>query len=65
MTNMAAPPVLSRPERIGPRRPERLQIALSVEERRRLAENAQQAGYESVAAFIRARTLLDGPRTAA
>jgi len=47
----------SRTQRIGTRRPDRLQIALSADERRLLTERAREAGAESVAAFIRARTI--------
>jgi len=66
MSSRAAPAAAaSRTGRIGPARPVRLQIALSVEERQRLEERAVAADFESVAAFIRARTLLDGPRPAA
>jgi len=48
---------MSRPTRIGPRRPERLQICLSPEERAALDTQARAGGYESVAAYVRARTL--------
>ena len=46
-----------RPARLGPRRPARLQICLSDEERVSLDAHACAGGYDSVAAYVRARTL--------
>jgi len=43
--------------RIGPRRPARLQICLSPEERVSLDQQARAGGYDSVAAYVRARTV--------
>lgn len=45
------------PARLAPKRDHKLQVLLSGEERMRLDELAQAAGYESAAAFIRAQTL--------
>ena len=42
---------------LTPHRPIRLQICLSAQERARLDAQARAEGYESAAAFIRARTL--------
>ncbi len=54
-----APPRRGRPPRetIGPLRDQKFQIALSIDERRALREQARAGGYDSVADFIRARTL--------
>jgi hypothetical protein len=49
--------LLQKPERITPHRPVKLQVCLSVEERRQLSEQARAAGYDTVSAFVRARTL--------
>ncbi len=51
---------MGRAPRSGPRRPERLQICLSPEERASLDTQARAGGYDSVAAYVRARTL--GPQ---
>ncbi len=48
---------MGRATRIGPRRPERLQICLSPEERVSLDQQARAGGFDSVAAYVRARTL--------
>jgi len=45
------------PNRLAPPRRERLQVAFSADERARLDEQARAGGYESIASFIRARTL--------
>jgi len=42
---------------LAPHRPIRLQICLSADERARLDAQARAEGYESAAAFIRARTI--------
>lgn len=42
---------------LAPRRDKKLQITLSAEERALLDKAARAAGFESAAAFIRARTL--------
>ncbi len=42
---------------LAPRRDIKLQVCLSAEERARLERQARAAGFESVAAFIRARTV--------
>lgn len=42
---------------LTPHRPVKLQVCFSPDERARLDERARAAGYESAAAFIRARTL--------
>lgn len=42
---------------LAPHRPIKLQICLSPEERAQLDAQARAAGYETVAAFVRARTL--------
>ncbi len=42
---------------LAPRRPVKLQICLSADERVRLDAQARAAGFETVAAFIRARTV--------
>lgn len=46
-----------RPARLGPSRPTRLQICLSPDERTRLDEQARAGGFESLAAYVRARTV--------
>jgi hypothetical protein len=43
--------------RITPHRPLRLQICLTRDERTMLADKARKAGYETVSAYVRARTL--------
>jgi hypothetical protein len=43
--------------RISPRRPLKLQICLTTEEKARLAERALAGGYESVSSYVRVRTL--------
>ncbi len=62
MANDAGESVAWTPSRPGtkpltPHRPIKLQICLSAEERARLDAQARAAGYESAAAFIRARTV--------
>jgi hypothetical protein len=52
---------LERPGRITPRRPFKVQVCLSEDERVRLSEQARAAGFETLSAFVRARTL-GGPR---
>jgi len=42
---------------LAPRRDIRLQICLSADERARLDAQARAEGFESVAAFVRARTI--------
>jgi hypothetical protein len=49
--------VLERPTRITPRRPVKMQVCLTPAERVRLSEQARAAGFETVSAFVRARTL--------
>jgi hypothetical protein len=49
--------VLARSHRIGPRRPVKVQVCLTPAERVRLSEQARAAGFETVSAFVRARTL--------
>lgn len=46
-----------RTARLGPTRPVRLQIHVSAEERAQLDRAARAAGFESVAAYVRARTV--------
>ena len=46
-----------RAERITPRRPIKLQVCLTPQERTQLGEQARAAGYETLSAFVRARTL--------
>ena len=48
---------VGRTERIAPRRPLKLQICLSVDERRRLYELARAAGHDSLSAYLRACAL--------
>ena len=43
--------------RIALPRPVKIQVCLSAEERARLSEQARAAGYDTVSAFICARTL--------
>jgi hypothetical protein len=43
--------------RIAPPQPIKLQVCLSAEEQARLSEQARAAGFETVSAFVRARTL--------
>jgi len=50
------------PNRLAPPRRERLQVAFSADERTRLDEQARADGYETIAAFIRARTLGVAPQ---
>lgn len=45
------------PTPLAPKRDVRLVLCLSAQERERLTELARAAGHESLAAFIRARTL--------
>ncbi len=42
---------------LAPHRPVKLQVCFSAEERARLESQARAAGYESVASYVRARTL--------
>jgi hypothetical protein len=49
--------MLQKPERLSSRRPVKLQICLTPDERVQLAERARAAGYDTVSAFVRARTL--------
>ena len=49
--------VLERSHRITPHRPVKVQICLTPTERERLSEQARLAGFETVSAFVRARTL--------
>lgn len=42
---------------LTPHRPIKLQICLSTEERARLEKQARAAGFESVGAYVRARTV--------
>lgn len=48
---------LERPHRIAPRRPLKVQICLTPQERAQLSERAQASGFETLSAFVRARTL--------
>jgi len=44
-------------EAVAPTRQQKLQISLSHDERRTLTERARVGGYDSVAAYVRARTI--------
>ncbi len=44
-------------EVVAPARGRKLQISLTPEERRALTERARAGGYDSVAAYVRARTI--------
>ena len=53
-----------RQRRITPRRPVKLQVCLTPDERVRLSEQARAAGFETVSAFVRAATLGPGEQLA-
>jgi hypothetical protein len=55
--NEAGTVALTRSRRITPHRPVKVQICLTPDERAQLAERARAAGYDTVSAFVRARTL--------
>ncbi len=59
MTNDAGEWTPARPgtKPLAPRRDIKLQVCLSADERARLDAQARAAGYESVASYVRARTL--------
>ncbi len=44
-------------EAVAPTRQQKLQISLSQDERRTLTERARAGGFDSVAAYVRARTI--------
>jgi len=48
---------LERAHRITPHRPVKVQICLTPQERAQLSERAQAFGFETLSAFVRARTL--------
>jgi hypothetical protein len=52
----------ARQHRITPRRPVKVQICLSVQERVRLSERARAGGFESISSYVRAATLGAGER---
>ena len=47
----------ARRETLRPARERKLQISLTLEERRALTERARAGGYDSVAAYVRAQTI--------
>jgi len=56
-TSATSPHDRSGSQRIAPLRQTRLQVNVSFEERQALVEHARAGGYDSVAAYVRARTL--------
>lgn len=47
----------ARAERIAPRRPVKIQVCLTPQERAQLCEHARAAGFDSISGYVRARTL--------